>query len=79
MAKQRLSTTVDAELISRARSLSPGATDASVIERALNALLATHRRTEIDGAYAEAYDAHPANESDEWGDLASFADAAGAR
>lgn len=79
MAKQRLSTTVDSDLISRARSLSPEATDASVVERALHALLAAHRRSEIDAAYAEAYEAHPVDEPDEWGDLASFGDAAGAR
>jgi len=79
MAKQRLSTTVDSELISRARSLSPGATDASLVERALNALLTAHRRSEIDAAYAEAYATHPAHEPDEWGDLASFGDAARAR
>lgn len=79
MPKQRLSTTVDTELLSRARSLSPGSTDASVIERALHALLTAHRRAEIDAAYANAYADHPADEADEWGDLASFGRAAGGR
>jgi hypothetical protein len=32
-------------------------------------------RAEIDAAYA-AYDTHPIDEPDEWGDLASFRDAA---
>ncbi len=35
------------------------------------------RAAEIDAAYA-AYDAHPLDEPDEWGDLASFREAAGA-
>ena len=34
-------------------------------------LVARHRKTEIDAAY-EAYDRHPLDEPDEWGDLASF-------
>ena len=45
--------------------------------RALDALLGIHRRAEIDGAYS-AYDAHPLDEPDEWGDLASFRSAASA-
>jgi hypothetical protein len=40
-------------------------------------LLASHRSAEIDAAYA-AYDDHPIDEPDEWGDLASFRTAAGA-
>jgi hypothetical protein len=39
--------------------------------------LARQRAAEIDSAYA-AYDVHPLDEHDEWGDLASFRDAAGA-
>lgn len=38
---------------------------------ALKALVARRRRAEIDAAY-EAYDRHPLDEPDEWGDLASF-------
>lgn len=36
-----------------------------------------HRAAEIDAAYA-AYDVHPLDEADEWGNLASFRGAAGA-
>ncbi len=79
MPKQRLSTTVDNDLLDQARRLTPGATDASLIERALKALLADHRRAQVDAAYAEAYVARPLDEPDEWGDLASFGEAASAR
>ena len=50
-----------------------------MVERALQALLTQHRNTEIDAAYARAYDEHPLQEPDEWGDLASFGQAAGTR
>jgi hypothetical protein len=46
--------------------------------QALAALLHRHRRAEVDRVYAEAYSAHPIEEDDEWGDLASFRDAAAA-
>ena len=36
-----------------------------------------HRAAELDASYA-AYDEHPLHEPDEWGDLASFREAAGA-
>ena len=39
------------------------------------AMLARARAAELDASYA-AYDEHPIDESDEWGDLASFHDAA---
>lgn len=77
MARSRVSTTVDDDLLRRARSLRNGATDAALLDEALAALLARHRAAELDSAYA-AYDAHPVDESDEWGDLASFRSAAGA-
>jgi hypothetical protein len=48
-----------------------------LIDEALAALLARHRAAEVDAAYA-AYDEHPLGEADEWGDLASFRDAAAA-
>lgn len=48
-----------------------GVTDAVLIDEALTALLARHRRAEVDASYA-AYDQHPIDEPDEWGDLASF-------
>jgi hypothetical protein len=41
-------------------------------------LLARQRAAEIDAAYA-AYAVHPLDEHDEWGDLASFREAAGRR
>jgi post-segregation antitoxin (ccd killing protein) len=77
MNRIRLSTTVDAELLRRARSMRAGVTDAALIDAALAALLARHRAAEIDASYA-AYDEHPAEEPDEWGDLASWRRAAGA-
>jgi hypothetical protein len=43
----------------------------------LAALLARDRAAEIDAAYAAAYAEHPLDEPDEWGDLASFRQAAG--
>ena len=75
MSRIRLSTTVDAALLAEARRLRSGTTDASLVDEALAALLARHRSTEVDASYA-AYDAHPLDEPDEWGDLASFREAA---
>ncbi len=77
MGRSRVSTTVDEELLARARHLHDGATDASLFDEALNALLARHRAREIDAVYG-AYDSHPLDEPDEWGDLASFRQAAAA-
>jgi hypothetical protein len=77
MSRTRLSTTVDVELLDRARSVRSGTTDAALIDEALTALLARHRAAEVDASYA-AYDQHPADEPDEWGDLASFRRAAAA-
>jgi hypothetical protein len=77
MNRIRLSTTVDAELLAGARSVRSGITDAALIDEALGALLARYRSAEIDAAYA-AYDKQPADEPDEWGDLASWRRAAGA-
>ena len=77
MRRIRLSTTVDAELLGSARSVRSGATDASLIDEALAALLARHRAAELDASYA-AYDERPLSEQDEWGDLASWCGAAGA-
>ena len=78
MARTRLSTTVDRELLDGARKALAGTTDAELIDEALTALLARYRTAEIDQAYATAYGAHPIDEPDEWGDLASFRDAAAA-
>ncbi len=71
MTRVRVSTTVDESLLNRARAARGDGTDAALIDAALRALLARHRAAEIDGAYA-AYDEHPIDEADEWGDLASF-------
>lgn len=76
MSRTRISTTVDAELLESARQARSGLTDAALIDEALAALLARRRAAELDAAYA-AYDAHPLDEADEWGDLASFRAAAG--
>ncbi|WP_274606931.1 hypothetical protein [Agrococcus sp. KRD186] len=46
-----------------------------MIEEALRALLTRHRSSEIDASYA-AYDEHPLDAPDAWGDLASFREAA---
>lgn len=75
MSRTRVSTTVDGDLLRAARTARAGVSDATLIEEALRALLAAHRRTEIDSAYS-AYDAQPVDEPDEWGDLASFREAA---
>jgi len=77
MARTRLSTTVDADLLDTVRNLRTGITDASLVDEALAALLSLHRAAELDASYA-AYDAHPLNEPDAWGDLASFRSAAAA-
>lgn len=77
MNRIRLSTTVDAGLLSSARDLRAGITDAALIDEALGALLARHRSAEVDASYA-AYDRHPIDEPDDWGDLASWRQAAGA-
>lgn len=77
MARVRVSTTVDEDLLAAARRSQGGVNDAAVLDAALSALLARHRAREIDASYA-AYDEHPLDEPDEWGDLATFRDAAGA-
>jgi hypothetical protein len=77
MARTRVSTTVDEQLLLAARGLRAGLTDSVLLDEALAALLARHRSGEIDAAYA-AYDEHPIDEPDEWGDLASFRTAAAA-
>ncbi|MDQ3617064.1 MAG: DUF2191 domain-containing protein [Actinomycetota bacterium] len=77
MARTRLSTTVNAELLEDARRVRFGVTDAALIDAALEAFLARHRAAEVDASYA-AYVDHPLEEPDEWGDLASFRQAAAA-
>jgi hypothetical protein len=75
MARIRLSTTVYTDLLEAARDVRSGGTDAALIDAALEALVARHRAAEVDASYA-AYDEHPLDEPDEWGDLASFHEAA---
>jgi hypothetical protein len=77
MVRVRLSTTVDELLLEDARRALEGKPDSVVIDNALAALLARHRSAQVDAAYA-AYDEHPLAEQDEWGDLATFREAAGA-
>jgi hypothetical protein len=77
MARTRLSTTVDADLLADARRVRSGLTDAALIDEALHALLARQRAAEVDAGYA-GYDEHPLDEPDTWGDLASFREAAAA-
>jgi hypothetical protein len=77
MARVRVSTTVDEHLLAGARRARSGLADSALIDEALAALVARNRAVEIDAAYA-AYDRHPLDAGDEWGDLASFRKAAGA-
>jgi post-segregation antitoxin (ccd killing protein) len=77
MARVRVSTTVDDQLLASARRARAGLADSALIDEALAALLARNRAAETDAAY-EAYEEHPLGEGDEWGDLASFRRAAGA-
>ncbi len=77
MARVRISTTVDSELLENARRMRSGLADSALVDEALGALLARHREVEIDAAYS-AYDEHPIDEADDWGDVASFREGAGA-
>jgi hypothetical protein len=77
MARVRVSTTVDEQLLATARRTRAGLADSALLDEALAALLARNRALEVDAAYA-AYDRLPLDADDEWGDLASFRTAAGA-
>jgi hypothetical protein len=77
MARIRVSTTVDEELLSEARELCGSVTNAALLDQALRALLARHRAAQIDASY-DVYDERPLCETDAWGDLASFREAAAA-
>lgn len=76
MPRTRVSTTVDADLLERARTLMAGAKDHALFDKALSALLAANRAAEVDASYA-AYDEHPADEPDQWGDVGAWRQAAG--
>ena len=69
MPKVRVSTTVDSDLLARARRAHGKATDASLLEAALESLLNAHRGAEVDAAYERAYSSAPVTEPDAWGDL----------
>lgn len=75
MSRTRLSTTVDSVLLGNARRARAGTNDAALVDEALAALLARHRAAEVNASYG-AYDEHPLDEPDAWGDLASFHEAA---
>lgn len=68
---------MDADLLEDARRVSSSVTNAALIDAALEALLVRHRAAEVDASYA-AYDEQPLDQPDEWGDLASFREAAAA-
>ena len=76
MARTRISTTVDSDLLERARRARSGLSDSELIDEALAALPARRPAAETDATYA-TYDVHPLDEDDEWGDLASFRASAG--
>lgn len=76
MSRVRISTTVDGDLLERARTTCGKANDAALIDEALAALLARHRGAEIDAAYDRGYGEHPIDQPDDWGDLAAWGDAA---
>lgn len=75
MARVRVSTTVDSRLLESARRTFGGLNDATLLDAALDALLARERAAELDASYV-AYDKAPLDTPDEWGDLASFREAA---
>ncbi len=77
MGRTRISTTVDADLLARARRSLSGTADSALIDEALRSLLARQRAAQVDASYA-AYEEQPLEGGDEWGDLASFRQAAGA-
>jgi hypothetical protein len=72
-----VSTTVDEGLLSSARGLRSELSDAALLDEALRSLIARHRAAEINASYS-VYERQPIDEPDEWGDLASFRDSAGA-
>lgn len=75
MARARVSTTVDESKLESARRLRPTASDASLLDEALESFISRNRAVEIDASY-RAYDEHGPEDPDEWGDLASFREAA---
>ena len=76
MARLRISTTVDEQLLTSARQARSGLPDSALMDEALAALLHRHRTAEIDAAYS-AYETSPIDSNDEWGDLDAFRKASG--
>ena len=74
MARVRVSTTVDEDLLASARRLGT-LTDTALVDEALRAVVARHRAAEI--AARRLRTSNPVEDSDAWGDLASFRVAAG--
>lgn len=75
MTRARVSTTVDEQLLKSVRRLYKGKPDSVLLDDAFRALLARNKAAEVDASYA-VYDASPLDQPDEWGDLASFREAA---
>jgi len=75
-AQSRINLVVDSELLDEVRRYCGLETDEEVMDAALKAFVVQRRNAEIDEAYAAAYDAHPFDEPDEWGNLISFGQAA---
>jgi len=75
MSRVRVSTTVDADRLASARRLRPNTSDAVLLDEALEALIARNRAAQVEASYA-VYDERPLDEADDWGDLASFREAA---
>lgn len=75
MARVRVSTTVDEDLLANARRARAELPDSALIDEALRALLKRIRAAEIDASYS-AYDELPLDTPDAWGDLESFSEAA---
>jgi hypothetical protein len=74
MARIRVSTTVDGAPLAIARELCRRPRDAALLDQTLAAIITCHRLAVIDVAH-EAYDVHPIDQPDEWGDLGSFRNA----
>lgn len=77
MSRVRVSTTVDAQLLSDARRLNGDLPDSVLLDAALRSFVLRHRASELDAQYG-AYDEQPLDAPDEWGDLATFRAAAAA-
>jgi hypothetical protein len=76
-ARRAVRRTVDEGLLADAREASGGKPDAALLDAALRAFLLRYRAAEHDATDA-SYDAHPLDEPDEWGHLASLRTAAAA-